>query len=299
MPSPADGVAELTDQELQRWPLPALTGNSKNSRGDVWVIGGARRTPGAVMLAGQAALRAGAGRLTLAVAESVAVPVAVAVPESGVVGLPESAGGSIMREAADVLASELDGCDALLVGPGLDDPDETAFLLDNLARRTPDDTVVVLDAYALGILDRARGASEAWADRLVLTPNAEELERLVDLDPGTVQDDDALRRAVAEAAKAFSAVITCQNVIADAGGALWRTDRGSIGLGTSGSGDVLAGALTGMLARGAEPAQAACWATHLHIRVGQRLADRFGRVGFLARDMLDELPRELDRLSRP
>ena len=88
MPSRTDHLAQqatlITPRLLQDWPLPAPSGSGKSSRGDVWVIGGARGTPGAAMLAGTAALRVGAGRLTLAVAESVAVAVAVAIPECGI-----------------------------------------------------------------------------------------------------------------------------------------------------------------------------------------------------------------------
>ena len=72
---------------------------------------------------------------------------------------------------------------------------------------------------------------------------------------------------------------------------------GAAGLGTSGSGDVLAGVVAGLLARGAEPDQAACWATYTHAAAGQRLAARVGRIGFLARDLVDEVPRVLMELA--
>ena len=71
---------------------------------------------------------------------------------------------------------------------------------------------------------------------------------------------------------------------------------GHSGLATSGSGDVLAGAVGGLLARGAEPAQAACWAKYLHAAAGERLAARIGRLGFLAREVLAELPLVLSEL---
>ena len=76
----------LTPQLLRDWPLPAIQG-SKYARGQILVIGGARSTPGAAMLSATAAMRVGGGHLTLGVADSVAVAVAVALPESGVVGL--------------------------------------------------------------------------------------------------------------------------------------------------------------------------------------------------------------------
>src|SRR4029079_2054031 len=94
----------ITERLLRNWPLPPLTGHGKKSRGDVWVVGGARGTPGAAMLAGMAALRVGAGRLTLAVAESVATAVAVAIPECGIHPLPETSGGSVRGVVTGELA---------------------------------------------------------------------------------------------------------------------------------------------------------------------------------------------------
>lgn len=118
----------VTPTLLRDWPLPD-GGSGKDDRGSVLVIGGARRTPGAALLAGTAALRAGAGRLTLAVAESTAVPVAVALPEAGVVGLEETDDGVVSGRAASGLAAEMEKAAAVLVGPGLDDTDEAKTLL--------------------------------------------------------------------------------------------------------------------------------------------------------------------------
>lgn len=91
--------------------------------------------------------------------------------------------------------------------------------------------------------------------------------------------------------------MTCDNAIADMDGRQWLVSTGHVGLASSGSGDVLAGAVTGLLARGAGPGQAACWGTHLHASAGDRLAARVGPLGFLARELLDELPLELVQLD--
>src|ERR1700712_3062221 len=85
----------VTPAMLRQWPLPE-PGDSKYGRGQVLVVGGARSTPGAVLLAGLAALRVGAGRLSVAVAESVAAAMAVNIPEAGVIGLPENDKGSVL-----------------------------------------------------------------------------------------------------------------------------------------------------------------------------------------------------------
>ena len=300
MPSRTDPATRrptsLTRRILREWPLPALTGTGKASRGDVWVVGGAAGTPGAAMLAGRAALRVGAGRLTLAVAESVATGVAVAVPESGVTPLPQTARGSVRGDLPPDLVEQLPGCDALLVGSGLDDPDHSAALVTALLPVVGDRTWVVLDAYALGILPGVPEVADRWGGRLILTPNLEELERLLELPAGELDDPADLPDGVRRAARRYRAVITCHNVIADPTGSSWEAAPNCIGLGTSGSGDVLGGTVLGLLGRGAELAQAACWATCLHLAAGHRLTERYGTVGFLAGDLLAELPRLLDEL---
>jgi NAD(P)H-hydrate repair Nnr-like enzyme with NAD(P)H-hydrate dehydratase domain len=87
----------------------------------------------------------------------------------------------------------------------------------------------------------------------------------------------------------YGAVVTFEDQVAQPGGDAWMVPSGHPGLGTSGSGDVLAGAITGLLARGADLAQAVCWGTYLHATAGDRLASRIGRLGFLARELVDEL----------
>jgi ADP-dependent NAD(P)H-hydrate dehydratase len=290
-PSRTQDATVVTPALLRDWSLPGVE-SSKYGRGQVLVVGGARGTPGAAMLAAVASLRAGAGRLTLAVAESVAVAVAVAIPESGVIGLPETASGSVRGDGADRLADALGSSDAVLVGPGLDDPDETAALLRALVPHLADDAVVVLDAYALGVLPGLDDVVERLAGRLVLTPNTGEAGRLLGRDV-----DDDVAGAVAEIAQRYRAVVTCFGEVADPDGRRWQMSTGYGGLATSGSGDVMAGALCGLLARGADLPQATCWGTHLHAAAGDRLAARIGPTGYLARELLDELPVVLAELG--
>lgn len=287
----------ITPLLLRDWPLPDA-GEDKYSRGSVLVIGGARSTPGAVLLSGISALRAGAGHLTLAMAESVAPHAAVALPECGVVGLPENAGGSVLgsAEALERLAGKMKHVDAVLVGPGLDDVDEAEKLLrgllelDRSADRGDAGPTWVLDAYVLACLPTMGREFEQWAGRLILTPNPREAGILLGEEP------EELDAGIAEIARRFGAAVTCQGIIAapsDSGSdgvRSWRLGTGGGGLGTSGSGDVLAGATAGLRARGATVEQATCWASHLHAAAADRLASRMGPLGFLARELADELP---------
>ncbi|HVV11388.1 NAD(P)H-hydrate dehydratase [Amycolatopsis sp.] len=282
-PSPSRNA--ISPAFLRRFPV------GTDDRQTVLVLGGARTVPGAVLLTGTAALRAGAGTLQLATSERHASSLGLAVPEASVLGLPETPGGAISPDAADVLDGRLDKVRALVIGPGLTDVDETRALLSRLLPLVPDDARLVLDAYALGALSKEPGLVKPWAGQVVLTPNRTEAGFLLDR---TIDDD---QRAALDIAARYGAVVTLMGAIATPDGELWLDGSGHIGLATSGSGDVLAGMIGGFLARGAEPAQAACWATYVHGTAGQRLIPRTGLTGLLARDLLDEAGAVIAELS--
>ncbi|MDQ6874607.1 MAG: NAD(P)H-hydrate dehydratase [Actinomycetota bacterium] len=291
-PSRSDLPRVLSPAKLREWPLPVPTGGAKKSRGTVLVVGGSRGTPGAVLLAGTAALRAGAGILQLAAPEAVSTALAIHVPESLVIALPQTDEGAVSAGAAAALEDFCGGAEAVLIGPGLYDATESQRLVAALLELLGPETAVALDAYAL------RGLTEdslrSVAGRVVLTPNMSEATRLLGRDSDEGDEPEELARQLADR---FAAVIALQGIVASPDGPRWADESGHAGLGTSGSGDVLAGLIAGLLARGAGPEQAACWGTHLHATAGERLAARIGRLGFLARELLDEAPLVLAELQ--
>jgi ADP-dependent NAD(P)H-hydrate dehydratase len=284
----------VTPELLRNWPLPDPSGG-KRSRGQVVVVGGATSTPGGVALAGLASLRVGAGHVQLAVAQSVAPALAAAFPEAGVLGLPETSRGSVSgAEAAELLQDVVESADAVLVGPGLDDAGEAAVLLMGLVPYVDADAGLVLDAYALGALSRSPELADLLADRkrpAVLTPNSRELQLLRGGDGESDQDD------VPHVARRYGCCVTSMSTIAGVDGKTWRIPQGHPGLATAGSGDVLAGLVVGISARGADVDQAACWATYLHATAGERLSSAVGGVGFLARELVDQVPPVLAELG--
>ena len=206
---------------------------------------------------------------------SVDAGLGVALPESAVFALPADAGEPL----SGAVREELEAADAVLVGPGFDDPDETRATLRAVAETEP--SCLVLDAFALGVLpDLPR---HLLIGSLVLNPNVEEAELLLGRALGEDRASDIL-----EIARRYDAVVNCYGVIAHPGGETWNVSEGGPGLGTSGSGDVLAGAITGFTARGLDPARAAVWGSWAHARAGDRLTARHG-IGFLARDIPSEL----------
>ncbi|GAA1756346.1 NAD(P)H-hydrate dehydratase [Luedemannella helvata] len=281
MPNPSEEV--ITPRLLGDWALPH-PGGGKESRGTVLVAGGSRYTPGAVLLAGVAALRAGAGRLQLAVAETTAPALSIAVPEAKVVGLPETDQGSVAGDVPDALLELAGQADVIALGPGLDNIDETAVLVRRVLSAAASGTPLVLDAYALGALSKEPGLVADHAGHVVLTPNRTEAAHLL----GRELADDLAREA-AELAERYGAVVTLFGHVAAPDGRRWRDENGDPGLGTSGSGDVRTGIVAGLLGRGADPAQATCWGTYVHAAAGRRLGPRHGGTGYLARELVDEV----------
>ena len=283
MPNRSD-TAVITPALLREWALPVPTGG-KEARGTVLVVGGSRFTPGAVLLAGVAALRAGAGVLQLAAPDSTATALSIQVPEALVVGLPETRDGAVEGGPGDLLGELVAEADVVALGPGLKDIDATRGLLHVVLDAASPETSLVLDAYALGALSHEPDLLVGSGRPVVLTPNLTEARHLLGREPRDDLDAEA-----AELARRYDAVVSLYGHIATPDGHGWREESGDAGLGTSGSGDVRAGLLAGLLSRGVEPAEAACWAAFAHAVSGQRLVPRYGRIGFLARELLDEIP---------
>jgi hydroxyethylthiazole kinase-like uncharacterized protein yjeF len=135
-----------------------------------------------------------------------------------------------------------------------------------------------------------------FAQPLVVTPHAGEMAHLT----GIAKEDivaapEKLAQAAAERWNAVVALKGARTQIAAPGGERWQHDGGNVGLATSGSGDVLAGIIAGLAARGATLAQATCWGVTLHAQAGERLAARMGMLGYLARELADEIPALLEQ----
>lgn len=290
-------VPPLTAARLRRMPLPRVDEEGdKEQRGRVVVAGGSREVPGSLLLAASAALRAGAGKLQIAAPGALALHLGVAIPESRVFPLPESDEGGIDPSAAERIAERAERARALLLGPGLLDPDAARALTREVLRRLRHCSVV-LDAGALPALDEP-GLLRHLEGRVAITPHAGEMARILGGDEAEIAADrvGAARRA----ASRLGAVVALkgpETVVAAPDGRTIRYTGGRVGLATSGSGDVLAGAIAGLLARGAEPFRAVCWGVYAHGAAGNALTRRVGPLGFLAREIATELPGVLERLG--
>lgn len=297
----------VTAALLRRWPLPA-PGGDKEAKGRALIVGGGRQTPGAVLLATEAALRVGAGKVQVATTDRVAAAIAAAVPEAFVEGLPTSEDGDLLPSGAARILELAGSADAVLLGPGLMNPEAAVRLLEEVVPHLDMHTgtepgghctsTVVVDALGCAYLTEHRDGVAHLSGRALLTPNASELAETLGLDEDEVEDDlraAALRLAGQTRAVVLSGSATSYTVTP--AGRTWRNETGGPGLASAGSGDVKAGAIVGLCARGAEPEQAAVWGSYCHGRAGERLGAQTGRVGYLARDIARELPMVLAEIE--
>lgn len=288
---------------LREWALPETPSDGdKEVRGHVLILGGSAEMPGAVILAATAALRAGAGKLTIATGASVAQLVALAIPEARVIALRENREGGFTRDATAELNPLADRVNAILIGPGMQDEPATAALVRALLPRL-DGTSVVLDACAMGIIlnpDLATGQLPFRFDRpVIVTPHAGEMAHLTGSPKEEVLAEP--QHFATSAAQEWNAVVAlkgARTLIAAPAGSVWQHEGGNVGLAISGSGDTLAGIVAGLAARGATLEQAACWGVALHARAGEKLAERFGTLGYLAREIPHEIPALMESIGR-
>jgi len=284
---------KLDSAALEQHPLPPVIDGGKETKGRILVVAGSRDVPGAALLTATAAMRSGAGKLRIATVESAAAAVGVAMPEAMVIGLPQADDGSFGTGAIDQIRDAAADVDAVVAGPGVKRSDMCKRLADVLLES---DSALALDVALLETLEPLHDRSLKRTSPPILLPNAKELASLLDCKPEHVDDDPI--GCGTRAAQLYRSVVLVKGVtshVVTPDGECWSYEGGAPGLGVSGSGDVLAGIVGGLLARGAEPLNALLWSVWLHGEAGARLAQKVGPIGFLAREIANEIAALLPR----
>jgi NAD(P)H-hydrate epimerase len=267
----------------------------KGNFGHVLVVGGSRGKGGAAALAALAALRMGAGLVTLAVPESCHSALEFHPLEVMSIPLPETRSGSIAPSALDSLLKQLKGKSALVVGPGLGTPLKTveflSLLLPNI--KCP----LVLDADGINCLAKIPEGLSLAQPEWVLTPHPKEMSRLTGWSVKEIQEN-RLDRA-SECAQKHNVTLVLKgaaSVSAFPNGQLLINPTGNPGMATAGSGDVLAGMIAGLLAQGMPSTAATGAGVYLHGLAGDIYAEQNSETSLIAGDLMRTLPETLKRI---
>ena len=281
-------VGQLTDEAFVRACLPRRKREShKSDYGRIVLFAGSRGLTGAAALAARAALRSGAGLISLGVPEAVYPILAAKLDEVMVFPLPCDEAGKLSLEAWPEISRRLSGCDAALWGPGLG----RSEALDTLTARVLETAKcpLVLDADGINAVSGHRNMLRGTTT--VLTPHAGEFVRLSD----ALNRTDRLAAARELAGQTGSVVVLkgYRTVIASPDGQLRVNATGNPGMATGGSGDALAGILTSFLGQGLSAFDAASTAVWVHGAAGDRAAAEVGEYGMTPSDLIDRIPQLL------
>lgn len=315
-PGLAEGVEleVLTDAQVRGW-LPSRPPDAhKGTFGRALIVAGSSNYTGAARLAGTAAVRTGAGLVTLGLPAAIHSAVAAGLPEATYLLLSHHM-GVLSEGAATVLLEESDDYDALLLGPGLGQERETVAFIQRLfagtTRRTlgfsrsetfeedrPALPPLIVDADGLNILSQM----EDWPARLpretILTPHPGEMSRLADLSVSEIEDDRV--EVARQRAQAWGHVVLLKGaytVVAAPDGRVVLAGFANAGLATAGTGDVLAGTIVALRAQGLGPFEAAAAGAYLHGVAGELARVEKGVAGMAAGDLLEQLPAVLQRMD--
>jgi ADP-dependent NAD(P)H-hydrate dehydratase len=289
-------VQDLTAAALRAHPLPTIGEKTdKDSRGRVFIIAGSASSPGAALLAGEAALRGGAGKVLVGTTHSIAIGLGLHAPEFGICALGATADGE--PDAADRgLECSSEKYDAVLIGPGLMNEGNARLIAIPILEMLK--VPLVLDAAAITAFCGNFEFIRAGRQPRILTPHAGEMAKLMGVRRNVVEASP--QEMAVKAARALNCLMVlkgAETYIASPQGDLFKHMGGVAGLATAGSGDTLAGLMAGLLARGAAPLSACLWSVFVHAKSGAILSEAVGPLGFLARELPGQFPRVLQALG--
>lgn len=271
-------------KKLKRSPI-----SHKGDMGRVFILAGSRGMTGAANLTGMAALRSGAGLVTIGVPDAVYLIIAKRDSELMIRPLPSTSQGTLSLKGFPEVKRFCATQNVLAVGPGLSQQSTTQQLIRKVLLAT--ELPLVIDADGLNALKGHLKVLEACSGRAILTPHPGEFVRVFG---GKLEDSDALRKKRAlEAAKKHGVVIVLKGhrtVIATPEGDCYINTTGNPGMATAGSGDVLTGMIAALIGQRLSIFEAACLGVHVHGLAGDRAAKKIGQTSLTAGDLLRFLP---------
>lgn len=271
----------------------------KGTFGHAGIIAGSVGKTGAAALAAQAALRVGAGLVTVATPSSVNDVLEAKLLEAMTLPLPETKARTLARSGLDRVVAFMQARTAVAIGPGLSTHPETVELVQSLMKHL--DRPTVLDADALNALTGRTALLAECKIPPILTPHPGEMARLeVDATTQTVSADRiGTAQRFSRERGVFVVLKGARTVIARPDGLVAVCPTGNPGMATAGTGDVLTGMVVGLLAQGLSSWDAACTATYVHGYAGDLASQGLGQAGMVARDLVAQIPYALKQLETP
>ena len=281
-------VTELSDvaENLPERRLDAHKGDA----GHLLLIAGAPGMSGAALMTALSALRSGAGRVTLAVPESISPLVESKYPEVMTLSLPATDSGTIDASAFDSIVERSEDMTALVVGPGLMTNPRTIELVHLLIQHI--DGPIVLDADGLNALAQDLTILDGRLAQLILTPHPGEMARLLGISTREVQEDRIAHASSFAALHHLDIALKgWGTIVATSDGETWYNPTGNSNMATAGSGDVLAGVIGGLLVQGLSRKWALICGVYLHGLSGELASLEVGGIGITATDIMQALPK--------
>jgi ADP-dependent NAD(P)H-hydrate dehydratase / NAD(P)H-hydrate epimerase len=262
--------------------------SNKGSYGKVLIVAGSRGKTGAAAMAGQAALRSGAGLVTVATAASALPTIAQSMPELMTESLPETSEATIANES---IAQILQGKSVLGIGPGLTTFAETSAFVRRVVAES--DLPVVIDADAINAFIGFHEEIHGNGRGVVITPHPGEMARLIGKDVGFVLANRLdVARDFAVTHKTYVVLKGFRSLVATPDGSVYVNPTGNPGMATGGTGDILTGMIVGILAQEylGTFVERLCLAVYLHGLAGDLAAEKLGEESLVATDLLRFLP---------
>lgn len=289
---------DYVEAEAIRPRLPRRTlASNKGTFGRALIVSGSRLYTGAPVLAARAAERIGAGLVTLACPASVRPSLAAHTLESTFLPLPDADSGELIPAALETLRTRLDDYRAVLIGPGIGRSAETAAFLNGFLaglRAAQAHPPLVIDADALTLLAEIDNFWERLPHPTILTPHPGEMARLL---RGPIPEDRiGVARNAAERWSCSLILKGAYSIVASPDGRATVLPFANPALATAGTGDVLAGAIVGLLAQGLDPDESAVVGGFVHGVAGELVHREIGPAGALATDVAERLPAALDQI---
>jgi ADP-dependent NAD(P)H-hydrate dehydratase / NAD(P)H-hydrate epimerase len=261
----------------------------KGDYGRILVLAGSRGMSGACYLASNAALRSGAGLVTVGLPKSLVNPLSRRFTEAMMLPLAETSRGTLSVRARTAIKKNLRKQDVLVIGPGLSTNKETQSLVRQIVSTS--EKPMVIDADGLNAFKGKASRFKKLKVAVVLTPHEGEFNRL--FGGGKMKSESDRKKKAITAARKYRVTVVLKGhrtVVASPDGATYINRTGNPGMATGGSGDVLTGVIGAMLGHHIDPFSSACIGVHVHGRAGDLASKKVGELSLIAGDILDFLP---------